>query len=120
MSFPNVGPGEEIDVGTGFKLNLLEKRLTIDLGYVRYLFPGYAADLGYEYGDWSAKVDYDFGPFIASARVRYSPDTVLHAGHAWNKRGLVTVWMVQHAGFPGNGGQARGAFEKAAIAAYGK
>jgi CubicO group peptidase (beta-lactamase class C family) len=30
------------------------------------------------------------------------------------KRGLVTVWMVQHAGFPGNGGQAQGAFRKAA------
>jgi uncharacterized protein (TIGR02001 family) len=91
VSFPNGGPGEEIDVGTGFKLNLLEKRLVIDLGYIRYLFPSYPADLGYEYGDWSAKVDYDFGPFIASARLRYSPDTTLHAGHAWNKRGLVTV-----------------------------
>lgn len=91
VSFPNAGPGEEIDVATGFKLNLLDRRLVIDLGYIRYLFPSYAADLGYEYGDWSAKVDYDFGPVIASARLRYSPDTTLHAGHAWNKRGLVTV-----------------------------
>lgn len=30
------------------------------------------------------------------------------------KRGLVTIFMVQHAGFPGDGGQSRGAFEKAA------
>ena len=30
------------------------------------------------------------------------------------KRGLVTVFLVQHAGFPGNGGQAHGAFRKAA------
>ncbi len=30
------------------------------------------------------------------------------------KRGLVTIYMVQHAGFPGDGGQSRGAFEKAA------
>ncbi len=30
------------------------------------------------------------------------------------KRGLVFVWMVQHAGFPGDGGQAQGAFRKAA------
>lgn len=29
------------------------------------------------------------------------------------KRGLITVWMVQHAGFPGNGGQSQGAFRKA-------
>jgi CubicO group peptidase (beta-lactamase class C family) len=35
------------------------------------------------------------------------------------KHGLVTVWMVQHAGFPGNGGQAQGAFRKAAEKMYG-
>ena len=91
VSFPDVGAGEEIDIATGFKLNLLDKRLLIDAGYIRYLFPSYAADTGYEYGDWSAKLDYDFGPFVASARLRYSPDTVLHAGQAWNKRGLITV-----------------------------
>ena len=32
---------------------------------------------------------------------------------------LVTVYMVQHAGFPGDGGKARGAFEKAATDMYG-
>ena len=30
------------------------------------------------------------------------------------KRGLITVWMVQHAGFPGDGNQSHGAFQKAA------
>jgi len=30
------------------------------------------------------------------------------------KHGLVFVWMVQHTGFPGDGGQAQGAFRKAA------
>ena len=34
------------------------------------------------------------------------------------KRGLVTVWLVQHAGFPGNGGQSQGAFRKEAEAAF--
>ena len=33
---------------------------------------------------------------------------------------LVTVYMVQHAGFPGDGGKARGAFEKAATDMYSK
>jgi CubicO group peptidase (beta-lactamase class C family) len=33
---------------------------------------------------------------------------------------LVTVYMVQHAGFIGDGGKARGAFEKAAADRYGK
>ena len=31
-----------------------------------------------------------------------------------SKRGRITVYMVQHAGFPGNGGEAHGAFRKAA------
>ena len=35
------------------------------------------------------------------------------------KRGLITVWMVQHAGFPGKGDQAQGAFNKAAMERFG-
>jgi CubicO group peptidase (beta-lactamase class C family) len=34
------------------------------------------------------------------------------------KRGLITVWMVQHAGFPGEGGKSQGAFRKAAEDAF--
>jgi CubicO group peptidase (beta-lactamase class C family) len=36
------------------------------------------------------------------------------------KQGLVFVWLVQHAGFPGNGGDSQGAFKKAAMELYGK
>jgi CubicO group peptidase (beta-lactamase class C family) len=36
------------------------------------------------------------------------------------KRGLVTVYMVQHNGFPGNGGQGLAAFRKAAEELHGK
>lgn len=91
VSFPDVGPGEEIALGTGAKLELLDKRLKLELGYIRYLYPSYPTELGEEWGEWSAKLDYDFGPLIASARLRYSPDTVLHGGKSWNKRGLVAV-----------------------------
>ena len=35
------------------------------------------------------------------------------------KRGLVFVWLVQHAGYPGDGGAAQGAFRKAAEAKFG-
>ena len=54
-----------------------------------------------------------------------SPTTFGHGGaHATNmtvdtQRGLVTVWMVQHGGYAGDGGNAQGAFNKAAIAAFG-
>ena len=37
------------------------------------------------------------------------------------ERGLITVYMVQHAGYPGKeGGKVRAAFEKAAVEAFGK
>jgi CubicO group peptidase (beta-lactamase class C family) len=36
------------------------------------------------------------------------------------QRGLVLVFMVQHAGFPGKGGQSQGAFQKAATALFSK
>jgi CubicO group peptidase (beta-lactamase class C family) len=53
------------------------------------------------------------------------PGTFGHGGaYATNmtvdtKRGLVYVFMVQHAGFPGNGNQSQGAFRKAAEAQFG-
>jgi len=32
------------------------------------------------------------------------------------QRGLITIWMVQHAGFPGDGHKAQAAFQQAANA----
>ena len=49
-----------------------------------------------------------------------------HGGaHATNMevrvtKGLVIVWMVQHAGFPGEGGKAQGVFRDWALARFGK
>jgi CubicO group peptidase (beta-lactamase class C family) len=36
------------------------------------------------------------------------------------KRGLVTVWLVQHAGFAGDGGRAQAAFQEAARVRFGR
>ena len=36
------------------------------------------------------------------------------------QRGLITIFLVQHAGFPGEGGKSHGAFVNAANAAFGK
>jgi CubicO group peptidase (beta-lactamase class C family) len=53
-----------------------------------------------------------------------SGDTFGHGGaFATNmtidaKRGLITVWMVQHAGFPGKGNASQGVFRKEAIALF--
>jgi len=34
------------------------------------------------------------------------------------ERGLILIWLVQHAGFPGDGGKAQGVFKQAAIDAF--
>jgi len=53
------------------------------------------------------------------------PDWFGHGGaHATNmeirpKQGLVMIWMVQHSGFPGDGGKAQGAFKTWALQRYG-
>ena len=60
------------------------------------------------------KQDYSFG-------LNVSPDGFGHGGAQATgmevriKDGLVLVWMVQHQGFPGKGGQAQGEFKKAAV-----
>jgi len=91
VQFPGLGPGVEIDATGGLKLNLLDRRLAIELGYLRYLYPDYPASGGYEYGEVELKVDYDFGPVFVSGRLRWSPDSFGHAGQSWNKRALVSV-----------------------------
>lgn len=53
-------------------------------------------------------------------------DSFGHGGaHATNmeirtSKGLVIVWMVQHSGFPGDGGKAQGVFKNWAIERFGK
>jgi len=39
-------------------------------------------------------------------------------GFADTERGLIVIWLVQHAGFPGEGAKAQEAFKKAAFAEY--
>jgi CubicO group peptidase (beta-lactamase class C family) len=65
------------------------------------------------------KESYGFGLSVG-------PDGFGHGGaQATNmdirtKDGLVLIWMVQHQGFPGEGGKSQGAFRKAAVTAYGQ
>ena len=64
------------------------------------------------------KQDYSFG-------LNVSPDGFGHGGAQATgmevriKDGLVLVWMVQHQGFPGKGGQAQGEFKKWAVKEFG-
>ena len=90
-----------------------------ELGGRRYLSPAAWKELTTRQTAPTIKESYGFGLTVG-------PDGFGHGGaHATNmdvrlKDGLVLVWMVQHAGFPGEGGKAQGAFRQAAVAAYGQ
>jgi hypothetical protein len=40
--------------------------------------------------------------------------------HIEKDRGLILIWLVQHAGFPGDGKTAQETFRRSAIEAFGK
>lgn len=90
-----------------------------EFGGRRYLSPAAWKELTTRQTAPTIKESYGFGLTVG-------PDGFGHGGaHATNmdvrlKDGLVLVWMVQHAGFPGEGGKAQGAFRQAAVAAYGQ
>jgi len=91
IDFPLTGPGIEIDLSGGVKFLAFNRKLSVDLGYIRYLYPGVAADLAYDYGEFSLNVGYDFGVAALTGRVRYSPNSFSNSGNSWNKRALLSV-----------------------------
>ena len=91
IDFPTTGPGIEIDVGAGFKARAFNRKLSLDIGYIRYTFLGPPADLNYNYGDISLNVGYDFDVATLAARVRLSPNSFGSSGLSRNIRGLLTV-----------------------------
>jgi len=85
----------------------------------RYLSEGAVRELSKRQTPPSVKESYGLGFSV-------SPDSYGHGGaHATNmeirmEKGLVLVWMVQHGGFPGEGGKAQGAFRTWALERFGK
>jgi uncharacterized protein (TIGR02001 family) len=91
VSFQNAGDGTELDLGAGFKMRLMNERLGLSLGYIRYVFPDIPASFGFDYGEVEARVDYDFGWMAASARLRWSNDGLGHVGQTLNARVLFST-----------------------------
>ena len=89
--FANVGDSIEVDVSGGLKWRTPDNRLSFDLGYVRYLYPGVPAQFAYEYGEFYLTATYDFGFASLSGRVRHSPNAFADSGAEWNGRGLLSV-----------------------------
>jgi uncharacterized protein (TIGR02001 family) len=91
VAFPNTGNDVELTISGGARLHAFADRLTVDLGYVRYAYPGVDQAFGYDYGELSVTLGYNFGVASVTGRLRYSPDSFANSGPSWNKRALVNV-----------------------------
>jgi uncharacterized protein (TIGR02001 family) len=91
VNFASSGPGVEVDLMGGLKLKAHDDRLGIDLGYLRYFYPGSPAALSYNYGDFTLTGSYDLDVVLINAKVRYSPNSFGNSGNAWDKRVRLTA-----------------------------
>src|SRR5471030_193799 len=71
VQFAGFGPTAEVDALGGVKARLLNKKLTLDLGYIRYNYPGIPDALGYNYGEFNFGVNYDFDMVQLGGRLRF-------------------------------------------------
>ena len=70
---------------SGLKARALEKRPSVELGYVRCPYPVSPAELQYDYGDFIATLGWDLDILQVNERIRYSPNSFGNSGAAWNK-----------------------------------
>lgn len=88
---PTTGAFAEIDVLAGFRAKTMKNKLTFDLGYIRYSYPGSDSQLFYDFNEFGLVVGYDFDVVQLSGAVRYSPNFFANSGIAWYKWAQATV-----------------------------
>ena len=91
VNFPGTGAAAEIDINAGFRLKTFSDKLTFDLGYTRYNYPGTPDSLMYGNNEFSLVAGYDFGVAAVTGAVRYSPNFFANSGIAWYKWGQIAV-----------------------------
>lgn len=91
VNFPTTGTAAEIDINAGFRLKTLSDKLSFDLGYTRYNYPGAPESLMYGFNEFSFVAGYDFGPVAVTGAVRYAPNFFANSGNAWYKWGQIAV-----------------------------
>ena len=89
--FPGTGAGAEIDLIAGFRAKALDDKLTFDLGYIRYNYPGAIGALQLDFNEFGLVVGYDFGPVALTGAIRYSPNFFANSGIGWYKWAQATV-----------------------------
>jgi len=89
VSFPDADI--EIDLLAGVRLSALGERLTFDLGFIRYFYPGAPGDRSFDFSEFAFQAGYDFGPVQLNAGVNYSPNDFGGEGIAWYKWAQLVV-----------------------------
>jgi uncharacterized protein (TIGR02001 family) len=89
--FPPTNAFAEVDIIAGVRAKTMKDKLTFDLGYIRYNYPGTDSSLGFGFNELGLVVGYDFGPVLLSGAVRYSPNFFANSGNAWYKWAQATV-----------------------------
>jgi uncharacterized protein (TIGR02001 family) len=89
--FPGTNAAAEVDLMGGFRFKALDGKLTADLGYIRYTYPGSTSSLMLDFSEFGLVVGYDFGPVQLSAAIRHSPEFFTASGNAWYKWAQATV-----------------------------
>jgi uncharacterized protein (TIGR02001 family) len=85
VDFPGTGAFAEVDLIGGVRGKALSDKLTFDIGYIRYNYPGSNGLLQLDFNEIGLVVGYDFGPVQLSGAVRYSPNFFANSGNAWYK-----------------------------------
>jgi len=83
--FPNTNTVAEVDIIAGVRAKAMNEKLTFDLGYIRYNYPGSDNNLQFGFNEIGLVVGYDFGPVALSGAIRYSPNFFANSGNAWYK-----------------------------------
>lgn len=89
--FPPTTTIAEVDLIAGFRARALDGKLTADLGYIRYNYPGAPSDQFFDFNEFGLVLGYDFGVALLQGAVRYSPNFYANSGTAWYKWGSLTV-----------------------------
>lgn len=91
VAFPPTSAFVEIDIVAGVRASALNGKLTADLGYVRFNYPGAAASAFLDYNEVGLVVGYDFGVAMLQGALRFSPNLFGNSGDAWYKWGSLSV-----------------------------
>lgn len=88
---PDVDESVEVDILAGAKFKFFNEKMTLDLGWIGYRYPGAMRAAHLPYDEFGGSITWDFGFLSLATQLRYSPNFFAHSGDAWYKQAMLTV-----------------------------